>query len=67
MHPESHRLISQILEPSGTAPQRSVEASFPMSFEQIVAPRGGYSGPERRAQGALVAEITGPVPQTPIV
>ena len=63
MHPESKRIISQILAPTGTEPVAPPAATTPIAFEQILSPRPPYDGPERRAQGVLIAEITGPVPK----
>lgn len=58
MHPTSQQIIGQILNPTPAS-----DASQPtapgtrMTLEQIVQPKGTYSGPERRAQGTLVAEV----------
>lgn len=61
MDPRSEQIIGQILNPSplasGAAPE---SASTPITFEQILNPSApasaGYAGPERRAQGYLIAE-----------
>lgn len=67
MHPDSKRIISQILAPTGTEAVPALAAGVPIPFERILAPRppqaDSYDGPERRAQGVLIAEITGPVPE----
>lgn len=60
MDPRSQQIIQQILEPSpmGSAPVEQ-SASAPFTMEQIVqpgAPASSYTGPERRAQGYLIAE-----------
>ena len=61
MHPISEALIGQILNPSPMRENAGAEAAAtPVTLEQIVAPAGqpaSYAGPERRAQGYLVAEI----------
>jgi hypothetical protein len=58
----SEKIIRQIVSPEGIPAAETPEvASEPMSLEQIVHPRspdaGGYTGPERRAQGYLIAEV----------
>jgi hypothetical protein len=58
----SEKIIRQIVSPEGAPAAESPEASAePMSLAQIVYPRspeaGGYAGPERRAQGYLIAEV----------
>lgn len=58
----SEKIIRQIVSPEGVAAEASPEAAAePMSLGQIVYPRspeaGGYAGPERRAQGYLIAEV----------
>lgn len=67
MDPRSERLISQILNPvamgSGAATPENPAAR--MSLEEIVQPSyacGGYTGPERRAQGYLIAEVVEDAP-----
>lgn len=64
----SKSVIGQTLNPvpmSGASDQEA--ASEPVALEQIVtpdAPPAAYTGPERRAQGYLVAEI---LPESPAV
>jgi hypothetical protein len=58
----SEKIIRQIVSPEGAPAAETPEgASEPMSLSQIVYPRspeaGGYAGPERRAQGYLIAEV----------
>ena len=58
----SEKIIRQIVSPDGgPAAEQSEPASEPMSLAQIVYPRSpeasGYIGPERRAQGYLIAEV----------
>lgn len=63
MHPTARSIIAQIVRPEGGAPPEPViAASTQMTIEQIVSPKGSYSGEERRAQGALIAEVVS-VPQ----
>lgn len=71
MDPRSTRLIGQILNPvpMGTAPAMS-PPSTRMSVAEIVQPPhacGAYTGPERRAQGYLIAEVIeeAPASQSP--
>jgi len=61
MHPVSEARISQILNPApmstGAAPEIAGEE---ISLDQVVNPRfasGAYTGPERRAQGYLIADV----------
>ena len=61
MHPVSEARIGQILNPvpmsTGSGPESSTEQ---ISLQQIVTPRyasGAYTGPERRAQGYLIADV----------
>lgn len=67
----STRLIGQILNPvpMSAAPAASRPATR-ISLEEIVHPPyacGAYTGPERRAQGYLIAEVIeeAPASQTP--
>jgi hypothetical protein len=58
----SEKIIRQIVDPEGVPVAETPEATAePMSLAQIVYPRspeaGGYAGPERRAQGYLIAEV----------
>jgi hypothetical protein len=58
----SEKIIRQIVSPESIPAAEAPEAaSEPMSLAQIVYPRspeaGGYAGPERRAQGYLIAEV----------
>lgn len=68
MHPVSQSRIGQILSPTGQAATPSPAASpSRVTLEQIVHPRADgspYAGPERRAQGYLIAE---PLPGAPAV
>jgi hypothetical protein len=62
MDPVSETHIGKILNPAPIAGEVGQEAeSAPVSLEEIVAPGGeqasGYTGPERRAQGYLIAEV----------
>lgn len=62
MDARSEKIIRQIVSPEGVPAAESPEAAAePMSLAQIVYPRspqaGGYAGPERRAQGYLIAEL----------
>jgi hypothetical protein len=61
MDPTSESAIGQILNPASMSEAQGEQpASEPVTLEQIVAPQGGpgpYTGPERRAQGYLVAEV----------
>ena len=62
MDSRSEKIIRQIVSPEGIPAAETPEgASEPMSIEQIVHPgaagAGGYAGPERRAQGYLIAEV----------
>lgn len=66
MHPSTSRIIAQIVNPpGGVAPEREVQASTAMTIEQIIRPRGVYTGVERRAQGALLAEVITPPQPAP--
>jgi hypothetical protein len=59
----SEKIIRRIVEPEGVPAAERPEAAAeePMSLAQIVYPRSpearGYAGPERRAQGYLIAEV----------
>ena len=62
MDARSEKIIRQIVSPEGVPDAEQPEAaSEPMSLAQIVYPRApeasGYIGPERRAQGYLIAEV----------
>lgn len=62
MDARSEKIIGQIVSPDGAPAEESPEAAAePMSLAQVVYPRspkaGGYAGPERRAQGYLIAEV----------
>ena len=67
MHPVSESLIGQILNPAPMSGEPGGEAGGErVTLEQIVTPPGqkgaAYAGPERRAQGYLVAEV---IPESP--
>jgi hypothetical protein len=58
----SEKIIRQIVDPEGVPAAETPETTAePMSLAQIVYPRSpeasGYAGPERRAQGYLIAEV----------
>lgn len=62
MDARSEKIIRQIVSPEGVPDaERPEPASEPMSLSQVVFPRSaepsGYVGPERRAQGYLIAEV----------
>lgn len=66
MHPESQRIIGQILAPTGGEPS-AVPTSAPMSIEQIINPQGAYAGPDRRARGVIIAEPVDAPTSLPVV
>lgn len=68
MDPRSEHLIRQILNPvpMGSVPMPTAAPTF-VSARQVVHPLyacGGYTGPERRAQGYLIAEVVEEAPST---
>lgn len=61
MHRESESVIGQILAPDPTSAQQAEESGAArVALEEFAGPGAAgaaYSGPERRAQGYLIAEI----------
>lgn len=60
MHPDGESLTGQILSAESILTQQAEEKEeAPLTLEEIAARAApaGYSGPERRAQGYLIAEI----------
>ena len=61
MHPVSEARIGQILNPIPMSESAAPEVAWErISLEQVVNPRyasGTYPGPERRAQGYIVADV----------
>lgn len=69
MDPRSEHLIGQILNPvaMGSGPATPEDPAARVSAEQVVLPShacGGYTGPERRAQGYLIAEVVEEAPSS---
>lgn len=68
MHRDGESVTGQILGSEPISTQQAAEnEEAPVTLEEIVAPRAVgpvYSGPERRAQGYLIAEL---LPDSPPV